>query len=253
MCYDKHSTDVLLSYPLRPVGQEHSMLDLTFYLGKNMSKGGLQWKADETDGHRTVVYVPDTRSALQPSSVQKHFKCSAGRTVFQNEAKTFVIIAVDLIEAIEDKVVEPGLVENQDETDDEVLDVEYDFALEFMRGKHPKTRMDQWQASVYDKDAEFTTLYVVDNASPVVPKMNGEMYAAVFSKEIYHNEEKGFAIVIVKLVVRLYPEDLFPRESGIAGSIRPSRHGRSADKREMDRQRRASMKTNTGGGKKKSA
>jgi len=38
--------------------------------------------------------------------------------------------------------------------------------------------------------------------------------------------------------------------NGVVGSIRPVRRGRRADKREMDRQRRASMKTNTGGSKK---
>lgn len=211
------------------------MLDLVFYLGKNVSKGGLQWKADETDGHRTIVYVPDTRSALQPSSVQKHFKCSAGRTVFQNETKTFVIVAVDLLKVIEDEVVE--VIEPAVD-----FDGEYDYALEFMRGKHPKTRLDQWQASVYDKDAEFTTLYVVDHASRIIPKMNGEMYAAVFSKEIYHSDLKGFAIVIVELVDRLYPEDLLPSVDGIVGTIKHRGGSRSVEKREQDRQRRRAMK-----------
>ena len=211
------------------------MLDLVFYLGKNVSKGGLQWKADETDGQKTTVYVPDKRSTLQPSSAQRHFECTFARTVFQNETKTFVIVAVDLLKVIEDEVVE--VIEPAVD-----FDGEYDYALEFMRGKHPKTQLDQWQSSVYDKESEFTTLYVVDHASSIAPKMNGEMYAAVFSKEIYHSDEKGFAIVIVELLARLYPEDLFPRESGIAGSIRPPRHGRSADKREMDRKLRSSMK-----------
>ena len=122
--------------------QTQQVLDLTFYLGKNQKTEASQWKSDGMSGRTSVVYVPDQHSMLQPSADCKRFLCYRGRTVFESPSKTFMIVAVDLFETITAQVSQ---VAQTVELEADPGEVEYDFELEFKRGKNPTTGAMQWK------------------------------------------------------------------------------------------------------------
>ena len=208
-------------------------MDLTFVLGQNQKTGGPQWRSEEKTDHTTTVRVPDVKSALQPSLDAKRFKCFEGHTVFVSPNQHFRIVSVYLMEAIPEEI-------------------EFDFELEFKRGKHPKTRLDQWESRVYDKDRDHTTLFLCDRNSRLQPTMNGEKFGCVEGEELF-NDEISFRIVLVNLVAKLDPERILVTYSeairkamtenlGVIGTISRIKHGRSADKRLGDAQLRSKMK-----------
>ena len=235
-----------VTLPLSANRQEHRMtqatpqvLDLTFALGKNQKTDAPQWKSDGMIGLKSVIYVPDLHSAIQPSAEYKRFLCYRGRTVFESPSKTFVIVSVDLFEAITEEVKQ---VARAVETEVNLDEIEYDFELEVSRGVNTSTGARQWQSSVYEKELNFTTLYVVDRESPFVPSMGGEKFAAVEKMGLLNNDT--FAIVLVSLVAKLDPEKLLVTKSEAIrkiassvvststtiGTISTNKHGRRPNK-----------------------
>jgi hypothetical protein len=227
------------------------ILELVFNLGLNANTGNPQWKSEETNSRLKIVYVPDKHSVLQPSEEHKHFKAYRGRTVYENENQTFQIVSVDLFE-IADPIKETvGVVEPEINLDD----VEYDYELEFKRGKNTKTGVEQWESRVYDKVTAFTTLFVIDRDSVKLPTKNGDKFACTERREIFSDGE-SFAIVIVEPVALLDPDKLIVtfsdaiRKVGkmksstltVIGDISSHRSGRSFEKRFADAAKRSEMK-----------
>ncbi len=95
--------------------------------------------------------------------------------------------------------------------DDDVEWVDTDLDLEIVRGKNTKSGADQWEKRVYDKATGVTTLYVVDRNSQLMPKMNGERYAALAGRQLYpqpgspEEETTAFVIQLVELIEKLDP------------------------------------------------
>lgn len=183
-------------------------LVLTFARGTDSSTGKPQWQA-QLNG---VLYVPDMSSIRRPSETKTRW--SAVQVGSRGPGVATVVLKDHLGEPEPIPLVEVGSNDIQSlgqaalelyvasDLNSEPID------LEIVRGHH-KGR-EQWKSLVKDDVMGTSTLYVVDDDSPMLPSVGGESWRCVRSKKVYPKgadyDATGFRIVTVMLVEELAPQ-----------------------------------------------